>query len=228
MRAAGTETGAGVVLRFELELALPLLLAAGRRLIEHPRVRDVYPDYLVASHGVVRASVPLLERALACARPAAARDEAAAGLVAYLERHADEERGEDEWILEDLEALGRSREEALARPPSPSVAALVGAQYYWIEHHDPVAILGYIGALEGYPPRPADVEELIERTGYGREAFRSLVRHAEVDQAHSAEFFDVLDGLPLSERQLAVIGLSALHSVRAYTRVIEDVLATAE
>jgi hypothetical protein len=227
LAATGIATTASAALRFKVELALPLFLAAGRRLIEHPGVRELYPEYLVASHGVVRASVPLMERALERARTTAAQDGAAPGLAAYLERHADEERGEDEWLLEDLEALGRSREEALARAPSPSVAALVGAQYYWIEHYDPVAILGYICVLECYPPTSDDVEELIARTGHGPQAFRTLIRHARLDPIHGAEFDEALDGLPLSRRQEAVIGVSALHSVRAYTRVIDDLLARA-
>ena len=55
----------------------------------------------------------------------------------------------------------------IARPPAPAVAALVGAQYYWVLHHHPVALLGYIGLLEGYPPgRPRyGSNELRARTG---------------------------------------------------------------
>jgi len=44
-------------------------------------------------------------------------------------------------------------------------SARVGAQYYWIHHFHPVALLGYIAVLEGRPPSPTLVEELIERTG---------------------------------------------------------------
>ena len=28
--------------------------------------------------------------------------------------------------------------------PSPAVAALVGSQYYWLLHHHPVALLGFV------------------------------------------------------------------------------------
>ena len=54
------------------------------------------------------------------------------------------------------------------RPPSPTVAALVGAQYYWIEHVHPVGLLGYVLLLEGWPPTPETVEELRRRTGTRR------------------------------------------------------------
>jgi hypothetical protein len=215
-------------LRRKLELGLPPFVATGQRLWRHERIRELYPEYLVATHGIIRASVPLMERALERAREAPAEDQAAAGLAAYLEHHMDEERGHDDWLLEDLEVLGLPREDVLARPPSASVAALVGAQYYWIEHFDPVAILGYIGLLEGYPPTIGYVDELITRTGYEREAFRTLIRHAELDPLHRDDFDEALDRLPLSAERADVIGLSALYSVLAFTRVLDDVLALAD
>jgi hypothetical protein len=38
--------------------------------------------------------------------------------------------------------------QTLSIRPSANVAALVGAQYYWILHHHPVALLGYMATLE--------------------------------------------------------------------------------
>lgn len=225
MSDTSVSTGESAHLRRTLELALPLFAATGRQLWEHPRIRDLYPEYLVATHGVIRASVPLMERALE--RAQATDDPAAAALAEYLEHHVDEERGHDDWLLEDLQVLGRSRDEVLARPPSTSVAALVGAQYYWIEHHHPVALLGYIGLLEGYPPTIADVDALMTRTGYEREAFRTLIRHAELDPLHRDDFDEMLDRLPLSPEQSAVIGLSGLYSINAFTRVVVDILEQA-
>ena len=76
--------------------------------------------------------------------------------------------------------LGRPRSDVLARPPSPTVAALVGSQYYWIFHFHPVALLGYIAVLEGYPPSMAMIDQLEAGTGYPREAFRTMIAHAEL------------------------------------------------
>jgi hypothetical protein len=222
-----TVTGESARLRRKLEVLLPLLVESGRRLWEHPRIRELYPDYLVTMHGVIRASVPLMERALDRSRELADRDAAAAGLAAYLEHHVDEERGHDDWLLEDLAALGRSREEVLAVPPSSAIAALVGAQYYWIEHYHPVALLGYIGLLEGYPPTIADVAALMERTGYPREAFRTVIRHAELDPLHRDDFDEALDGLPLPPKQSTLVAVSGLYTVRAFTRVFDDMLEQA-
>jgi hypothetical protein len=225
--ATGLTAGQSARLRRKLELVLPLLIEAGRRVWEHPQIRELYPEYLATMHGVIRASVPLMERSLERAQAAAADDPAAAGLAAYLEHHVDEERGHDDWLLEDLAALGWSRETVLSRVPSASVAALVGAQYYWIEHYHPVAVLGYIGVLEGYPPAIEDVDALMARTGLEREAFRTLIRHSELDPLHAADFDEQLDRLPLSPEQAAVIGLSGIYTVQAFTHVLENLFERA-
>jgi hypothetical protein len=155
---------------------------------------------------------------------AASDDPVSAGLAPYLAHHIPEEMDHDEWLLDDLELLGRARADVLRRPPSPAVASLVGAQYYWIHHFHPVALLGYIELLEGFPPSPALIDRLQAGTGYERAAFRTMIAHAELDPGHSAELDELIDSLPLTPEQSAVIGLSALHTVEAYTRAIEELL----
>jgi hypothetical protein len=213
-------------LRGKLELVLPCVLATERRLIRHPAIRDLYPEYLVMTHGIVRASVPLMETALAIARMLPG-DRVAALLADYLERHIPEERGHDEWLLEDLEFLGIPRDRVLSRPPSPGVAALVGSQYYWIRHVHPVGLLGYIGLLEGYPPAPREIDQIQESTGYGPQAFRTLRLHADLDPHHGDELDGVLDSLPLSDQQRTLMGLSAITSVQQFTEVLQELLDTA-
>lgn len=210
-------------LRAKIELVWPELAAAGRRLLAHPRVADLYPRYLIAMHGVVRASVPLMEAASRRSGALARSDPVAAGLVGYYRNHIPEERGHDRWVLDDLDALGVDRSEALTRPPAPSVASLAGAQYYWILHHHPVALLGYMMLLEGYPPVRAEIEDLIDRTGHSRRAFRTLLHHADVDPHHGAELDRVLDRLPLGEEHTSVLGLSGMWSVHLFAEVINEV-----
>jgi hypothetical protein len=211
-------------LRGTIELVLPGLLAAGGRLVTHPRIRELYPEYLFTMHCIVRASVPLMEAACREAETMAERDPVAAELARYLEEHIPEELDHDEWLLSDLAAVGGDRASFLARPPSPTVAALVGAQYYWIFHYHPVALLGYVAVLEGYPPTSEAAEELIARTGYGREAFETLIKHAELDPHHRDELDDALDGLPLTREHSAVMGLSAMHTVHMLTIALSEIV----
>jgi hypothetical protein len=211
-------------LRRKIELLLPALVGAGRRLVTHRRVRDLYPEYLVTTHGIIRASVPLMEAAQGRARTLSESDPVSAALAEYLGSHIAEEIDHDEWLLDDLETLGRDRSTVLAQPPSETVAGLVGAQYYWIFHYHPVALLGYIALLEGYPPTGELVDELTARTGYGAEAFRTLRLHAELDPGHRDELDETLDALPLTPEQSTVLGLSAMYSVHMLARAIDDVI----
>jgi Iron-containing redox enzyme len=210
-------------LREKIELLLPVQLTAASRLVDHPRVAELYPEYLVTMHGVIRASVPLMEAARTRAAELHESDAVAAGLVEYLDEHIPEEADHDEWLLEDLELLGHRRASVLTKAPTSTVAALVGAQYYWIFHYHPVVLLGYIAVLEGYPPDPADVERLAGRTGFPPEAFRTLAAHAELDQHHRDELLDAIDALPLSEEQVDAVAVSALYTVHMTTRALEEI-----
>ena len=215
---------ASETLRRKLELLLPGLVRAGDRLIDHPLVRELYPQYLFTSHSVIRASVPLMEAALDRARATAADDPVSELLAPYLEEHIDEERDHDEWLLDDLGVVGEERAEILRRPPSPTVAGLVGAQYYWIFHYHPVVLLGYVSLLEGYPPSTELIERLESRTGYPREAFRTMVAHAELDPGHRDELNALLDSLPLTPEQTTALGLNAMWSVATFTRAIDELV----
>jgi hypothetical protein len=123
--------------------------------------------------------------------------------------------------------LGLERERVLARMPSSAVATLVGAQYYWILHHHPLAFLGYVGVMEGYPPTAELVELLLERTGFPREAFTTFAEHGELDPGHRDHLDRTLDALPLTERHEQVIGASAVATVALATKAVEEVVAQA-
>ncbi len=225
MTSAVTHAGTGsesTQLHRKIGLLLPTLVAASWQIVAHRRLRDVYPEFLFTSHCIIRASVPLMEAAQSRAEAMGDGDDVAAILARYLAQHIDEERHHDEWTLDDLELLGVDRASALARPPSPTVAALVGAQYYWILHYHPVAVLGYLALLEGYPPSPDMIAEMRMRTGYPPEAFRTLAIHAELDPGHREELDRVLDGLPLTLGQRTAMGLSAMSSVRLLTDVYTE------
>ena len=102
---------------------------------------------------------PLTEAALTRSRELADTDPLAAPLTSYLEEHVDEELHHDETLLDDLEILGVDRTTVAERMPTPTVAALVGSQYYWtFLPLPPVSFLGYVALMERYPPTP----ELIE------------------------------------------------------------------
>ena len=213
------------LVRAKVRMVGERLDAAALLLWNHPRFADVYPKYLFHNHAVVRASVPLMRAALARARADFGDDPVGQGLAAYLSHHIPEEMHHDEWLLDDLAVLGIGRSTVLNWTPPPSVATLVGAQYYWIAHFHPVAILGYIAVLEGTPPVAEDIEAVARRNGMPVEAFSTLVRHARLDPHHRDDLNDALDGLPLTAAHKALLGVSAFHTVHWLSRVVEEALA---
>ncbi|MGI8772177.1 MAG: hypothetical protein ACR2JE_12155, partial [Acidobacteriaceae bacterium] len=109
----------------------------------HPRLGELYPEFLFAIFGVTSTSASLMRSAAARAAELAPEDPLARMLETYYMEHAEEETGHEQWLLDDLESLGIARARVLNRLPYPSVAALVGTQYYWTLHVHPLAFLGY-------------------------------------------------------------------------------------
>jgi hypothetical protein len=169
--------------------------------------------------------VPLTEAALARSRELPATDPLGAPLATYLEEHVEEELHHDETLLDDLDVLDVDRARVLARMPSPAVAALVGSQYYWIRHHHPVAFLGYVALMEGYPPTPDLIETLVARTGFPRDAFRTYIEHAELDPGHRDHLDRTIDSLPLDASHESALGVSAITTAALATRALEELLA---
>ncbi|APR76764.1 Carbamoylphosphate synthase large subunit protein [Minicystis rosea] len=211
------------LLRTKIRLVSARLDALTSSLWLHPNLRASMPEVLVILHQVAGASVPLLEVALSEAR-ARVGDQAAAPLADYLERHIPEEVGHDAWFLDDLEALGVHRRAVVSRIASPSIARLVGAQYYWVRHAHPVAVLGYLAAIEGNPPTVDGIEGIMSRTGLPRAAFRTWLHHARLDPDHLADLHAVIDDMALDPSRTSLVSVSALHTVHALESVFQDLL----
>jgi hypothetical protein len=208
----------------KLELVAPALASPGRLVLESPRAGELFLRYLATGYHVARAMVPLMEAALERARKLVPGDPVAAGLAAYLERHIPEEMHGDEpggATLDDLEALGVDPVALSTELPAPKIAALIGAQYFWIIHYHPVALLGFL-ELEAYHPHRPTLERLIEKTSLPRDGFRQLLLHAKLDVAHAKELHRVLDSLPLNAHHEQLIGLSALQTIALLTDALLD------
>jgi hypothetical protein len=218
--------GHSAVLRGKIDLLLPSIFAVAQRLWSSPALTDLYPRYLCMLHGAVRAIMPLMELALGRCQTLSDTDPVARSMVTYLHKHMREERGHDEWLCEDLAAIGHGPDKALRALPGPAVVNLVESQYYWINHYHPVCLLSHILVLEGYPPSHELVGVLIERAGYPRSGFRTLERHAVLDVRHRDVLMRTLDELPLSLELQSALDVSALHTVGSTSIAIEEVLAS--
>jgi len=210
-------------LRQKIELITPSFARACQEVFMHARIRELWPEYLITQHAIIRSTVPLMEAGRARALAIADGDPVAAGVAKYLDVHIPEETNHDEWLLDDLEVLGIPRKQALARVPSATVASIAGSQYYWILHYHPVALLGYFAFMEGFPPNPQLIRELRERTGYPEAAFRTFVLHGDLDPGHREELDRAMDALSLTRDQENVLGLSALSTGILVSRSLLEV-----
>jgi Iron-containing redox enzyme len=166
-------------------------------------------EYLFRTHCVARASVSLMKEAARAAKARAKKDPVAAGIVDYLAQHVEEERDHERWIAADLASLGVAPRAVAERLPPPSIAAGVGAQYYWVRHFHPISLFGYMGVLESSAPNVASLTKAIRRSAVPRSAFRTLLWHAERDPEHTHELHACLERLPLLPSHDAAIAASA-------------------
>jgi hypothetical protein len=190
-------------------------------LLHHPRRAALYPEYLITAHSISKGFKPLMNTVLERSRSMARHDRVADGMAVYLTKHITDEANED--MVVDLEVLGFTRSEIERRRTSPSVAALIGAQYFWSLHVHPVALLGSLQVLEGYPPSRELVDELVACTGLPARAFQSMYEHAEVDVNHRDEVHELLDTLPLTDDHEVLIGISAFQTVDLLGRAFHEV-----
>ena len=189
----------------------------------HTRFGELYPEFLFAMYGVTVASAPAMRLAARCCAEAGKDDPLNEWLREYYLEHAAEEEDHGEWLLDDLSRLGVARERVLERLPYPSVAALVGSQYYWMQHVHPIAYLGFIAVLEA-PAQMEFLQEVSERSGIPLDCMSCHVRHAELDLGHVAEFDATLDSLPLTPEHRDLITVSAITTIGHMERVFADIL----
>jgi hypothetical protein len=207
----------------KIHLAEGRLFAATDAFWTHPDIGALLPEFLVQAHRVMRCGFSLMavarERALS--QP---NDPVAVDLAAYLQMHLEEELGHDQWLLDDILTLGLSAQEVLMAPPCAALVELVGAQYFWILHGHPVAIMGYLTLMEGYAPLADQLEDIRVRSGAPATAFRCLQLHAEDDPSHLADLNRTLDRMNLSVEQSRVIGLCAFSAIECIAALFEELL----
>ncbi len=211
-------------LRLTIRLAAPRLDQLSWRFWTDRHLRELFPEYLLTLYASMRATVPLLETAADRARALAPSDEVAARLVPYFVQHAREELHHDDWLLDDMALLGLDPNLARRRHAPADVAAMVGAQHYWLQYSHPVSLLGCFAVLEGSPPETEMLDEVAERTGIPKAALRTLYKHAQLDPHHRDDLDAVLDDLPLTPAHAATLGMSALAVVDQLGAILQRLL----
>jgi hypothetical protein len=222
----GTELSHSQILRSKIAMVTPRLREQLYQFWNHPSIGEIFPKHLEILYHTVHASVPLLEAALSEAMQLELSCPVARELIPYLEKHIGEEKDHDVWVLEDLEVFGIDRNTVIEKIPPSVVATQIGSQYYYIKHAHPLAVIAYLAVVEGSPPMADQLDRLVNNSAIPKEAMRSFYKHADIDRYHSQELWDFIDALPLTHKQIKLLGLNAMltieHSATTLEYLLED------
>lgn len=143
----------------------------------------------------------------------------------FLYEHMMEEKGHEEWVVSDLEAVGVGREAVVAYRPSPTMMALTGFNYWSADRRHPCSALGMIYALEviasvyGGPITTAIQDSLLLQ---GERGISFISSHATLDAEHMAELRVLMNTIDDKAAQRAIVE-SATVNYELFTRVLQAV-----
>jgi hypothetical protein len=140
----------------------------------------------------------------------------------FLYSHMEEEKGHEEWVVNDLEVMGVAPDIARGHPASQRVLALNGYNYWSADRRHPCSALGMLYALEviasvyGGPISAAITESLLLQ---GDRGISFISSHATLDAEHMADLRVVLNTLKDDDAKNAIIE-SAVFNFQQFTQVL--------
>ncbi len=141
---------------------------------------ETYIAFLTEAFHHVKHTVPLL---MACGarlpqEPRWMRE----AIIEYI----DEEKGHEEWILNDIAACGADKEAVRFGQPHPATELMVAYAYHTIERINPVAFFGMVLVLEGTSTQLAikAASATQQALGLPDSAFTYLNSHGALDIEH--------------------------------------------
>jgi pyrroloquinoline quinone (PQQ) biosynthesis protein C len=181
--------------------------------------REEYAAFLGQAFHHVRHTVPLL---MACGARLPARHEWLRRAVA---EYIEEEIGHEEWILDDLEALGEDRARWAASTPLHATELMVAFAYDGIARVSPLSFFGMVLVLEGTSVALATrAAEAIEHSlGLPRTAFTYLRSHGDLDIEHTGFYERLMDRIEDPAEQAVIV-----HAARRFYRLYADIFRSIE
>ena len=143
-----------------------------------------------------------------CAAAASRVPDAQAQVRYFLYEHMHEESGHEEWVINDLSAMGVERPAAQAHTPSMHTLTLTGYNYWSADRRHPCSVLGMMYTLEviasvyGGPFSSAIRESLLLE---GERGISFISSHATMDAEHMAELRTVLNTITDEAAREAIV-----------------------
>lgn len=176
--------------------------------------RDSYRAFLTEAYHHVKHTVPLL---MACGSRLSERQEwLRRGVAEYI----GEEYGHEQWILNDLAALGCDAEAVRNGEPSLATELMVSYAYDTIARRNPIGFFGMVLVLEGTSAAIATraAEIVMAKLEVPKRACSYLLSHGSLDQQHMGHFDALIDRIESGEDRAAL-----LHCARRFYRLYGDV-----
>ncbi len=179
---------------------------------------DSYRHFLQQAFHHVKHTVPLLM--LCGARLPMEYEWMRKAMVEYIE----EEYGHEQWILNDIEALGGDRQAVIDSAPDRNIQLMVSYLYDAIDRVHPVALLGMVFMLEGTSTRVATTmaHKIADTLSLPKQAFSYLLSHGELDQGHISFYEKLVNKIEDPALQNIIIE-SARACFECYTAMLNNI-----
>ncbi len=156
-----------------------------------------------------------------CAAAASRLDDSHRAVRYFLYAHMQEESGHENWVLNDLEAIGVSPEATRAHRPSFDTLSLAGYNYWACDRRHPCSVLGMMYTLEVIASVYGGTFTSAMRDSLLLEGDRGVSfigSHATMDAEHMVDLRKVLNTLEDEPAREAVVE-TALLNFHHVTRV---------
>ncbi|MEW6705395.1 MAG: iron-containing redox enzyme family protein [Pseudomonadota bacterium] len=175
------------------------------------------PSYLAFLHEAyhhVCHTVPLLQ---ACKNALPTRH---GWLHDAMDEYIEEERGHDEWILDDIRACGADPERTRRGRPGTATELMVAYAYDTIARGNPLGFFGMVHVLEGTSVALAlmAADRIQQPLGLPDAAFSYLRSHGTLDQQHTAHFALLMERIEDAQDRADIV-----HAARMFYRLYGDV-----
>lgn len=180
--------------------------------------RDTYIAYLTEAYHHVRHTVRFL-MAMGARLPDDKK-----WLHDAISEYIDEEKGHEEWILNDIAAAGGDKEAARRATPNLETQVLVAYNYDYIARKNPVGFLGMVFMLESTSIQiaTAGAEAIQKGLGLPKTAFTYLTSHGALDIQHMKFFEGLVSQITDPADQAAIIEV-AQNTFRLFAGVISSI-----
>lgn len=163
--------------------------------------RAAYIAYLTQAYHHVKHTVPFL-MTMGAALPEKHR-----WLHDAIASYITEEKGHEQWILNDITAAGGDADAAAKSTPALATQVLVAYNYNYMARHNPIGFLGMVFMLESTSTQmaTAGASALRQNLALPQEAFSYLFSHGSLDISHIAFFEQLVNQITDPADQVAII-----------------------